>query len=99
MKNALGSFLGIALLVNGLLAQDKAKQPIVSKGEYSTLTRNTRGEAKTNRIDRWRMESLQDGSFSVDVELATTVEGLKAEEHHLLTKELKPKRFVSVMSS
>jgi hypothetical protein len=43
--------------------------------------------------------TVQDGSFSIDVELATTIEGLKAEEHHLLTKELKPKHFVSVMSS
>ena len=99
MKSGLTSFVGITLFISGLLAQDKTKPPVVSKGEYSTLSRNTRGEAKTTRIDRWHMESLQDGSFSVDVELATTIEGLKAEEHHLLTKELKPKRFASVMSS
>src|SRR3954469_19039073 len=99
MKYRLGSFLGIGLLLSGVLPQDKARPAVVSKGEYSLLTKNSRGEGKTTIIDRWHMEPLQDGSLSVDVELATTIEGLKAEEHHILTKALKPKHFVSIMTT
>ncbi|MGA7850554.1 MAG: hypothetical protein WCA13_15720 [Terriglobales bacterium] len=100
MKSTLVSLAVIMLLASGLLAQDEAKRHAVCEGEYSALFRDAKGDPKVVRVDHWRMNPMQDGSYSVDVELIPTAPTKAVRtEHHLLTKELKTKTFVSVMSN
>jgi hypothetical protein len=94
MKIKLASLAGVTLLASGFLAQNEATPKLVCQGEYSALGRNSKGDTKTTKVDRWHMDSMQDGSYSVDVEL----ERPKIEEHRFFTKEFKPKSFVSVLS-
>ena len=99
MKRILTSVVSTVLLANTLLAQQvtNAKPILICQGEYSTLGKDAKGDPKVLRLDRWHMDSIADGSYSVVVELVSPV-GVKAEERHALTKELKPKAYVLVLS-
>jgi hypothetical protein len=99
MKKNLTGLAVTIFLASGLLAQNAADSRLVCQGEYSASVKGVNGETKVTRIDRWHMNTMQDGSYFVEVELATTVPGLSAEEQHLLGKDLRPKKFVSVMSN
>ena len=94
MKTNLVTLVGITLLASRLLAQNEAKPRLFCEGEYSSVEKDRKGEPKIKKIDHWHIDLVPDGSYSVDVE----VEGPNIEEHHLLTKEFKPRGFVSVLS-
>src|ERR1022692_4550521 len=93
-------FAGTALLTSGLVAQNDAKQHVTCEGEYSAMFRDAKGNPKAVKIDSWHMDSMQDGSCSVDVELispSATMKSLRT-ERHVLSKQFKPMSFVSVTS-
>ncbi len=92
MKTSLATLIGITLLASGLPAQNEPKPKLVCQGEYSVLGKGSKGDPKTTRLDRWHMDLMQDGSYSVNVEM----ERPRIEEYRLFTKELKPTSVVSV---
>jgi hypothetical protein len=99
MKKSLTCLTATIFLAGVVLAQNTTDSHLVCQGEYSALGKGVDGETKVIRLDHWHMESMQDGSYSVEVELATSIPGLSAEEQHLLGKDFKTKKFVSVISN
>lgn len=93
-EDQFGYPVGLTLFVSVVSAQNKGKPQLVCQGEYSALEKNSKGDPKTTRLDRWRMDSMPEGSYAVNIEL----ERPSIEEHRLFTKELKPKSVVSVLS-
>jgi hypothetical protein len=99
MRKNVTCLVATLCLAGVVLAQNTTESHLVCQGEYSALGKGVDGKTKVIRIDHWHMDSMQDGSYSVEVELATTIPGLSAEEHHLLGKDFKPTKFGSIVSN
>lgn len=100
MKSILISVLLAILSASPLPSQhvDNTKSSSVCQGEYSVVGKDAKGNRKVTRIDRWHMDSVGDGSYSVVIEVLFPI-GVKAEERRVLTKELKPKSYVLSVST
>jgi hypothetical protein len=100
MKSILVSILLTMLSASLLCAQHLAngKSSPVCQGEYSFVSKDAKGNRKVVKADRWHMDSIGDGSYSVTVEVLFPI-GANAEERRVLTKELKPKSYVLSVST
>lgn len=100
MKSILTRLLFVTLSACPLPAQHvaNAKSGLMCQGEYSFVNNDGKGNPKAVTIDRWHMDSIGDGSYSVIIEVLFPI-GVKAEERRTLTKDLKPKTYVLAVST
>jgi hypothetical protein len=100
MKSILTGLLFVTLSACPLPAQHvaNAKSGLMCQGEYSFVSNDAKGMRKAVTIDRWHMDSVGDGSYSVIIDVLFP-SGVKAEERRTLTKELKPKTYALAVST
>src|SRR5215470_9170179 len=92
--NSLSGMLGAMLLIfTPAVGRNSGNGRLVCQGEYSYTGSKPAKQANQRKLDSWRMYALPDGSYEVEVELATKAGDPQIVEHHRFTSDFQPKGF------
>jgi len=91
MKSLSGMLGAMLLIFTPAVSRNSGNGRLVCQGEYSYVSREPAKQADQRKLDSWRMYALPDGSYDVEVELATKPGNPQIVEHHLFTSDFQPK--------
>src|SRR5215467_3778890 len=93
MKSLSGMLGAMLLIFTPAVGRNSGNGRLVCQGEYSYAGSEPAKQANQRKLDSWRMYALPDGSYQVEVELATKPGIPQIVEHHFFTSDFQPKGF------
>jgi len=93
MKSLSGMLGAMLLIFTPAVGRNSGNGRLVCQGEYSYVGSEPAKQANQRKLDSWRMYALPDGSYEVEVEMATKRDDPEIVEHHLFTNDFQPKGF------
>jgi hypothetical protein len=89
MRLALAALLMLAAHTWGNALRDP-ENPTLCEGTYSQAKDMTAGESGFSPVDRWRMNELPDGNYSIDIQRRPLSEPFRTDERHIFSRAMEP---------